>query len=63
MKWANIGVAEAVRCVTENPAEAMGLTDRGKLAVGRRGDFVLLGEDGSVKETWILGNQTYVSEK
>jgi len=47
--------------VTENPADAMGLKDRGKLEVGRRGDFVLLGEDGSVMETWILGEQVYVS--
>ena len=62
MDWADIGIAEAVRCVTENPADAMGLKDRGKLEVGRRADFVLLKENGSVMETWILGERVYVSE-
>lgn len=57
MAWAEIPVEEAVMCVTENVATAMGLTDRGEFAVGRRGDFVVLGEDGVVKETWILGKK------
>ena len=57
MAWAEIGVEEAVRCVTENVADAMGLVDRGKLEVGRRGDFVVLSEDGKVLETWILGER------
>ena len=59
MAWADIKVEEAVRCVTENPADAMGLQDRGRLEVGGRGDFVVLGEDGVVKETWILGEKVY----
>jgi N-acetylglucosamine-6-phosphate deacetylase len=57
MAWAGIPVAEAVRCVTENVAEAMGLLDRGKLEVGRRADFVILGDDGNVQETWVLGKK------
>jgi N-acetylglucosamine-6-phosphate deacetylase len=57
MAWAEIPVQEAVRCVTENVADAMGLKDRGKLEVGGRGDFVVLGADGTVKETWILGKK------
>jgi len=57
MAWAEIPVEEAVRCVTENVANAMRLKDRGKLEVGRRGDFVVLGSDGFVKETWILGTK------
>jgi len=57
MKWANIKVEEAVMCVTENVANAMGLEDRGKLEVGQRADFVILEEDGTVKETWILGKR------
>ena len=57
MAWAKIPVEQAVRCVTENVANAMGLQNRGKLEVGRRADFVVLGEDGSVKETWILGKK------
>ncbi|PMD45079.1 carbohydrate esterase family 9 protein [Hyaloscypha variabilis F] len=57
MAWAEIPIQEAVRCVTENVADAMGLKDRGRLEVGKRGDFVVLGVDGVVKETWILGKK------
>lgn len=61
MTWADLNIAEAVRCVTENVAEAMGLQDRGKLEVGRRGDFVVLGDNGSMTETWILGKKVFGS--
>lgn len=57
MAWAEIPVEKAVRCVTENVANAMGLKDRGTLDVGKRGDFVVLSEAGEVKETWILGRR------
>ncbi|KAH6682962.1 carbohydrate esterase family 9 protein [Halenospora varia] len=57
MNWAGIPLEEAVKCVTENVADAMDLRDRGKLELGRRGDFVILGDDGVVKETWILGKR------
>lgn len=57
MAWAEIPVQEAVRCVTENVGLALGLKDRGKLEVGRRGDFVVLDDEGVVKETWILGKK------
>jgi N-acetylglucosamine-6-phosphate deacetylase len=57
MAWAEIPVQKAVRCVTENVADAMGLKDRGKLEVGRRADFVVLGADGEVKDIWILGKK------
>jgi N-acetylglucosamine-6-phosphate deacetylase len=59
MTWAGIPVQEAVRCVTENVADAMGLVDRGKLEIGRRGDFVVLAEDGIAKATWVLGTKVY----
>jgi N-acetylglucosamine-6-phosphate deacetylase len=59
MTWANISIAAAVQCVTENVAEAMGLHDRGKFEVGRRADFVILGDEGNLKETWILGKRLY----
>ncbi|CAL3972687.1 unnamed protein product [Diplocarpon coronariae] len=57
MAYAGVTVAQAVRCVTENVANAMGLKDRGALEVGRRGDFVMLSERGEVKETWISGTK------
>lgn len=59
MLWAGLRVEEAVRCVTENVAEAMEMSDRGRLEVGRRGDFVVLGDDGVVQETWILGTKVF----
>ena len=55
MKWTGCGVAEAVRCVTENVADLMGVADRGKLEAGRRADFVVLEEDGQLRETWVGG--------
>jgi len=51
MEWAGIELQDAVMCVTENMADAIGLEDRGKLEVGKRGDFVILEDDGTVKET------------
>jgi N-acetylglucosamine-6-phosphate deacetylase len=57
MAWAEIPIQEAVKCVTENVADAMGLKDRGKLEVGRRADFIVLSDNGVVKETWILGKK------
>ncbi|RFU28002.1 hypothetical protein B7463_g8328, partial [Scytalidium lignicola] len=53
--WAEISIEEAVMCVTEHVADAMGLKDRGKLEVGRRADLVILDDDGNVKDTWIKG--------
>jgi alpha-D-ribose 1-methylphosphonate 5-triphosphate diphosphatase len=37
---AGIGLADAVRLVSANPAGAAGLTDRGEIAVGKRADLV-----------------------
>ncbi|EKD17013.1 putative n-acetylglucosamine-6-phosphate deacetylase [Drepanopeziza brunnea f. sp. 'multigermtubi' MB_m1] len=59
MAGAEIPVEQAVRCVTENVADAMGLKDRGALEVGRRGDFVVLDESGEVEETWIMGKRVF----
>jgi len=53
MKWSGCGVAQAVRCVTENVADMMGLTDVGKLEQGRRADFVVLSEEGELLQTWV----------
>lgn len=59
MAWAEIPVEQAVRCVTENVASAMELTDRGVLEVGRRGDFVVLSDEGIVSQTWVLGKKVF----
>lgn len=57
MDWADIKVEAAVLCVTENVVDAMGLHDRGKLDIGKRADFVIMNEDGTLKETWVLGKR------
>ena len=49
------GLAEAVRCVTENVAAMMGEHKRGVLEAGRRADFAVLGMRGEVRETWVGG--------
>ena len=50
-------LAEAVRCVTENVANLMGLHDRGSLEHGRRADFVVLDEDGFVQNVFLGGHK------
>lgn len=37
---------EAVSMITRNPARALGLTDRGEIAVGQLGDLTIVREDG-----------------
>ena len=53
------GLAEAVQCVTENIADMMGETKRGKLEPGRRADFAVLDPEGNVLETWIKGRRVW----
>jgi N-acetylglucosamine-6-phosphate deacetylase len=60
--WTGCSVAEAVRCVTENVADFMGLGDRGVLQEGRRADFAVLSEEGEVLETWVEGKQVWRAE-
>lgn len=62
IKWSGCNVAEAVRCVTENVVDMMGVLDRGVLVEGRRGDFVVLDDEGTVLETWVAGKQVWRCE-
>lgn len=59
MQWSGCDVAQAVRTVTENVADFMGLEDRGKLEQGRRADFVVLDDDGWLRETWVAGKKVW----
>ncbi|GHA20410.1 alpha-D-ribose 1-methylphosphonate 5-triphosphate diphosphatase [Oceanisphaera arctica] len=57
-----LGLADAVRLATCNPARALGLSDRGVLAEGRRADLVLARQhDGQVYPTrvWCRGELAY----
>ncbi|PSK40058.1 Intracellular protein transport protein USO1 [Elsinoe australis] len=59
IKWSGCNVAEAVKCVTENVSDFMGLQDRGKLEAGRRADFVVLSDEGEVLQTWVAGMKVW----
>lgn len=48
-------LAAALATVTSVPADLLGLTDRGRLCVGARADFVVLDEQGRLVETIIAG--------
>jgi alpha-D-ribose 1-methylphosphonate 5-triphosphate diphosphatase len=56
----SIDLAAAVRTVTKHPAEAVGLTDRGEIAVGRRADLVQVHTGAgvpAVRATWREGKR------
>ncbi|KAF2171222.1 carbohydrate esterase family 9 protein [Zasmidium cellare ATCC 36951] len=61
--WSGCGVAEAVRCVTENVVGFMGDEGRGALEVGRRADFVVLDHGGDLLETWVGGVKVWGRER
>lgn len=48
---AGIGLPEAVRLVSTNPAHAAGLDDRGEIAVGRRADLVSVAHINGLAQT------------
>ncbi len=50
----------AIATVTDNPARATGLVDRGRLEVGLRADlirFAMMEETPVMRETWVLGRR------
>ncbi|MCL4128415.1 UNVERIFIED_CONTAM: hypothetical protein GTU68_032620 [Idotea baltica] len=56
--WQNM--PRAVACVTQNPAKAAGLTDRGQLEPGLRGDILRIGLAGNtplVRGVWCCGQR------
>jgi N-acetylglucosamine-6-phosphate deacetylase len=52
-------VGLAIRAATEVPARLLGLTDRGRLAVGARADVVLLDDALTVRATLVGGDIAY----
>src|SRR6056297_1099812 len=56
--WGNLSAA--ISCVTRNPAKAAGLTDRGSLAIGQRGDVIRVSRVGNtplLRGVWSQGNR------
>jgi alpha-D-ribose 1-methylphosphonate 5-triphosphate diphosphatase len=59
-KVPGIDLAAAIRTVTKTPAEAVGLDDRGEIALGRRADMIrvrTVGEVPVVRSVWRTGNR------
>ena len=57
-----LALPQAVALVTRNPACALGLTDRGVIAEGRRADLVLAHTDHGhphIRHVWAQGRQVY----
>jgi len=55
-----IALPAAIRTVTKNPAEAVGLTDRGEIAVGKRADLIrvhVAGDVPAVRSVWRGGRR------
>lgn len=55
---AGMGLADAVRLVTHNPARAAGLSDRGEIAVGKRADLMAVKHLGGLPQAdrvWVAG--------
>ena len=60
VRWLDIGLPEAVKLVSTNPAEVIGLGDKkGKLDIGYDADFVVLDKQLNVLHTWIAGKQYF----
>ena len=53
--------AEAISTVTRNPATALGIVDRGRIAVGARADIVVLDTSLRVVQTFVGGDLAWKS--
>jgi N-acetylglucosamine-6-phosphate deacetylase len=58
---AGVGLVDAVRAATRTPADALGLSDRGRLESGAYADLVLLGDDLRARTTWLGGRQVWTA--
>lgn len=52
-----VGLREAARMASTNPAAVMGWADRGALRVGARADLVVIGPTGGVELVMVLGER------
>lgn len=57
---ANFDLPTAIRTVSKTPAEAVGLSDRGEIACGKRADFIRVyvdDDDAAVRGVWCEGRR------
>jgi len=48
-------LVDAALAASTNPLDMLGVTDRGRIAVGQRADLVALDDDLAVRQVWIRG--------
>ncbi|WP_207537130.1 alpha-D-ribose 1-methylphosphonate 5-triphosphate diphosphatase [Sabulicella rubraurantiaca] len=56
-----LDLAASWALVSENPARALGLSDRGRIAEGLRGDLALLRTEGGVEAVFAVGELAWVA--
>lgn len=62
MKFTQCSLGEAINMASRNPAELIGLDDRGEIRVGKRADLILFQmEDGKmeIQQTYVAGKLVY----
>ncbi len=59
LSWTGLSLKEALRTVTVNPAQVLGLKNKGIIAPGADADLVLLDSNLEVKKTIVGGNIVY----
>jgi N-acetylglucosamine-6-phosphate deacetylase len=60
--WGGLSAADAFDAMTRRPADVLGHSDLGRLEPGALADFLVLGEDGELRETWVGGSRVYANE-
>jgi N-acetylglucosamine-6-phosphate deacetylase len=57
VEQAHVALAQALQAASSNPANVMGLSDRGVLQTGYMADIVGLTKDLSVGAVWVSGQR------
>jgi N-acetylglucosamine-6-phosphate deacetylase len=57
-----VSIPEAFTMASSNPAQSIGLKDRGRIREGNRADLVLLTDDFEVQKTIIAGKVAYSAD-
>jgi len=59
IEFTGCSLADALATVTTTPADLLGLTDRGRIAVGARADFTIVDRSGQLQRTVIAGKTAW----
>jgi N-acetylglucosamine-6-phosphate deacetylase len=57
-----IDLVDAIRAATRTPADALGLTELGRIEPGAQADLVLLGDDLRARRTWLGGSRVWSAD-